>query len=170
MTFLSKPPHTPIDILYSSTDIWRLEFWLIHFPLIINTLPSLTVRAVTLASVRPWQNNANPLVATVGTREKELVLFYRSPWALMKGAYLWMHVFQRAQGCFLFPSSMDRRWGRGSRRAVYPKHDRHCWGIIPEGTGRQRWHGACMIGCSEPLGPSPLWTADSEIIGWPHSS
>lgn len=112
MVFLSKPPHTLIHTLYSSADSWRLEFWLIHFPLIINILSPLQLPAITPASVGPWWNNAYPLVATVCTREKELLLFSRSPWALLKGAHLWMHVVQRSSRLYLFFSSMDRQWGR----------------------------------------------------------
>lgn len=38
MVFLSKVSHIPIDILYAGADSRGLDFWLIHFSLIINTI------------------------------------------------------------------------------------------------------------------------------------
>lgn len=109
MLFLSKPPHIPIDILYSSADSWRLEFWLIHFPLIINTLSLPRRFQQSLQQEVDLDRTMLILRWPLYVQEKKPVLFSKSPWALLKGDHLWMHVFQQAQGCVLFFSSTEAR-------------------------------------------------------------
>lgn len=138
MAFLSKPTHTPIHTLYSSADSWRLEFWLIHFPLIINILSPLQLPAIALASVGPWWNNAYPFVATACTREKELVLFSRSPWHCWKGLIcecMWFNS-SRLYFVFLFHGEAVRE---RKLCALNPKQDMHCWEVISKCSVRQHW-------------------------------
>lgn len=108
MVFLSKPPHIPIDILYSSDDSWRLEFWLIHFPLIRNTIsiPWRFQQSLILASVGPWQNNAYPLVATVWTGKRWC---YSPNQVLLRGVHLWMPVSTSSR-LFSFFFSLFYQW------------------------------------------------------------
>lgn len=125
MIFLSKPPHIPIDILYSSADSWRLQFWLIHFPFIINTTSLPWRFRQSLWQVLDLDRKTFILWWPLDVQERKLVLFSKSPWALLKRAHLWVHVFQQAQGCFVFLFHRRGQWGRGSRCTVNPKHDRH---------------------------------------------
>lgn len=145
--FLSKPPHIPNDILYSSADSWRLEFWLIHFPLIINTTPLPWRFQQSLWQVLDLDRTTFILWWPLYVQERKLVLFSKSPWALLKRAHLWMHVFQQAQGCVLFFSSIEEgSEGEEAGVQLIQSMTDPGWKVISKCTVRQHPVRACMTG------------------------
>ena len=174
---LSKPPHIPNDILYSSADSWRLEFWLIHFPLIINTTSLPWRFQQSLWQVLDLDRTTFILWWPLYVQERKLVLFSKSPWALLKRAHLWMHVFQQAQGCVLFFSSIEEgSEGEEAGVQLIQSMTDPGWKVISKCTVRQHPVRACMTGFRVRAGQrasSSTSTLDWGSQKWqidPHSS
>lgn len=134
--FLSKVSHIPIDILHFVTDSWGLEFWLIHFPLIIN--PISLPECSSNHSGKCWTLTEQCLCFGghgVHKREKARFVFWFSL-AIVERSSLWMPAFQ-AQGCVLFCSPIQGAAERRSRYVVNPSLTDTCWWVISKSLVRQ---------------------------------